>query len=85
MSIDLTRLAEAVKQVWEPFIQDGANGIPEPHAQIITNAAGAILNADQTYRCSQHGYRATPRCNDNPACSLQLGVWVGITEATNGY
>ncbi len=35
-----------------------------------------FLNADQIVRCSQHGFRGTPRCNDNDACSLQAGVFV---------
>jgi len=55
------------------------------HLGAVLDAARRVANGEQTYRCSQHGFRATPRCNDNPACSLQLGVWFGITtEDTDG-
>lgn len=47
----------------------------------VNEAARQVANGEQIYRCSQHGFRGTPRCNDNPACSLQLGVWV-TTEDT---
>lgn len=48
--------------------------------EVATIAAlDAVLEADQTYRCSQHIFRATPLCNDNPNCSLQLGVFVPVT------
>ncbi len=45
--------------------------------EVATIAAlDAVLEADDVMRCSQHGFRATPRCNANDACSLQSGVFV---------
>jgi len=41
------------------------------------------IEGDPIVRCSQHGFRGTPRCNDNPACILQDGVWVREPDRLN--
>ncbi len=50
---------------------------------VVVKTARGVANGEQIYRCSQHGFRGTPRCNDNPACYLSLGVWVAITAVAD--
>ncbi len=45
---------------------------------IFLDAVDAMLHGDPLVRCSQHGYRGTPRCNDNDQCFLQDGVFVPV-------
>ncbi len=68
--IDLTQLANARRQE-----QRTANDIHP-----MWQAVDAVLEADDVVWCSQHGFRGTPRCNDNDACFLQTGVFVLITR-----
>ena len=70
---------------WAATNRSGMFGLGS-HVAVLAKAARDVANGKQIYRCSQHGFRGTPRCNDNPACSLQLGVWVVISteEATDG-
>ncbi len=73
---DLGNALDWIVQATDIELADPQN---EERLNIVIKAARDVANGEQTYRCSQHGFRGTPRCNDNPACSLQPGVWVGVT------
>jgi len=72
---------------WDSMLLDpeGHEPMPVPegkakHIHAFVEAARGVVKGEDIYRCSQHGFRATPRCNDNPRCDLFLGVWVMIKE-----
>ena len=69
-SVSISQMLIDDGPAWQGFIDD---------LEVIVDAARRVANGEETYRCSQHGYRGTPRCNDNSTCTLQRGVWVGIT------
>ena len=73
--IDLTQLAEARHQMKEALEISGSR-----NGAILVAAVDAVLEANQIIRCSQHGLRATPRCNTIDACSLQTGAFVLVTR-----
>lgn len=84
----MSDLQDALK--WVPWKQDIKDNAPDESSyragvdmlNVIREAAKRVANGERIYQCSQHGFRGTPRCNDNPDCHLSLGVWVGITEDT---
>ncbi len=47
---------------------------------VLLDVVDEVLGGEPVVRCSQHGFRGTPRCNNNDACSLQAGVFVPVVE-----
>ena len=67
--IDLTRLAKEYR-----------TDSRKADFGVLLDAVDAVLGGDPVVRCSQHGFRGTPYCNNTPTCVLQAGVFVPVVE-----